>query len=209
MGINIGSIESDVTTILTSSIKDGSTANALVNYNANTMNLSVFLTYGNNESTLLHKIVNLMDVLPDTVVVGFSAATGLEAETHIILSWEFHSSLGGTSNSRIGVIIGSVVCACVVVFVAVLGGTSFLVWKYKIQKKRSTGDDVDMSIEFAKGTGPKRFSYRELRSATNGFDNAGKLGEGGFGEVYNGVLRDSSVTEVAIKRVSKGKLFDD
>ena len=31
---------------------------------------------------------------------------------------------------------------------------------------------------------PFTFSYAELRTATNDFDSANKLGEGGFGPVY-------------------------
>ncbi|CAN0865076.1 L-type lectin-domain containing receptor kinase IX.1 [Linum grandiflorum] len=57
-----------------------------------------------------------------------------------------------------------------------------------------------MDDEFEKGTGPKRFSYRELSRATRNFSE--KLGEGGFGGVYKGIV---SVTgsEIAVKRVSR------
>ncbi|KAK1293154.1 L-type lectin-domain containing receptor kinase IX.1 [Acorus calamus] len=209
IGINVGSIKSKVTEMWNSSIKNGSTANAWVSYNASTMNLSVYLTYADNPvfrgDWSLSTTVDLRDVLPDSVVVGFSAATGAAVEIHSILSWEFDSSLGGVKKktTRIGVIVGSAIGAGA--FVAMVGVLWFLVWKNKSQKARR-GDDVDASMddEFAEGTGPKRFAYRELSGATNGFDEAGKLGEGGFGAVYKGVLRDSSGIEVAIKRVSKG-----
>ena len=39
--------------------------------------------------------------------------------------------------------------------------------------------------------------------ATNDFDDKDKLGQGGFGVVYRGLLRDSD-TFVAVKRVAKG-----
>ncbi|XP_031132020.1 L-type lectin-domain containing receptor kinase IX.1-like [Ipomoea triloba] len=51
------------------------------------------------------------------------------------------------------------------------------------------------------GTGAKKFSYSELATATNSFSEEQKLGEGGFGGVYLGFLRDLNL-EVAVKRVS-------
>ncbi|WVZ74464.1 hypothetical protein U9M48_022643 [Paspalum notatum var. saurae] len=44
------------------------------------------------------------------------------------------------------------------------------------------------------------FSYKDIRRATNNFDQSNKLGRGGFGTVYKGVLRDG--TEFAAKVLS-------
>uniref|UniRef100_A0A0D9W9K8 Protein kinase domain-containing protein n=2 Tax=Leersia perrieri TaxID=77586 RepID=A0A0D9W9K8_9ORYZ len=46
----------------------------------------------------------------------------------------------------------------------------------------------------------KIFSYSELRKATHDFSGANKIGEGGFGSVFRGVLRDG--TTVAVKVLS-------
>jgi serine/threonine protein kinase len=62
---------------------------------------------------------------------------------------------------------------------------------------------MDMEDEFEKGTGPKRFRYSELAIATANFAGDRKLGEGGFGSVYRGFLKEMNL-HVAIKRVSKG-----
>ncbi|CAM0947147.1 unnamed protein product [Alopecurus aequalis] len=64
-------------------------------------------------------------------------------------------------------------------------------------------DDQAMEDDFEKGTGPRRFRYNDLVVATKNFSNSNKLGEGGFGSVYRGFLKELNL-EVAIKRVSKG-----
>jgi len=72
-------------------------------------------------------------------------------------------------------------------------------------QERSFFDDnePEMEDEFEKGTGPKRFRYGELAVATDNFSDQQKLGEGGFGSVYRGYLKEMDL-HVAIKRVSKG-----
>jgi len=48
----------------------------------------------------------------------------------------------------------------------------------------------------------KRFSFRELQVATNNFSSKNLVGKGGFGNVYKGVLSDSTV--IAVKRLKDG-----
>jgi len=43
------------------------------------------------------------------------------------------------------------------------------------------------------------FKYQELRQATDEFNQINKLGQGGYGSVYKGVLPDGG--EVAVKRL--------
>ncbi|XP_027917007.1 putative serine/threonine-protein kinase isoform X2 [Vigna unguiculata] len=44
----------------------------------------------------------------------------------------------------------------------------------------------------------RTFTYRELNSATRGFHPSEKIGEGGFGSVYKGQLRDGSLVAVKV-----------
>ncbi|KAK3211120.1 hypothetical protein Dsin_015826 [Dipteronia sinensis] len=210
VGIDVNSIVSVANVTWKSSIKNGSIANAWVSYNSSTQNLSVFLTYANNpvfggNSSLSH-IVDLRKILPEQVKIGFSASTGDWVEVHNIRSWSFESSLEiNNGKNNIGLIIG------LVVGIGALVCGAGLIWFF-FWRKRASGNnnkdieeafDDDMDDEFEKGTGPKRFTYRELNRATNNFDEVGKLGEGGFGGVYKGLLTDPS-TEIAVKRVSRG-----
>nr|CAB3485564.1 unnamed protein product [Digitaria exilis] len=70
------------------------------------------------------------------------------------------------------------------------------------KQKQDAPLDGDMDDEFEKGSGPRKFTYRQLSQATRGFSEDEKLGEGGFGSVYRGFLQDQGL-HVAIKRVSK------
>ncbi|KAL5564978.1 hypothetical protein UlMin_028142 [Ulmus minor] len=224
VGIDVNSIVSkeSVTWRPSTIMTNGSLANAWVSYNSTTHNLSVFLTYADNpvfggNSSLSH-IVDLRDVLPEKVIVGFSASTGASVETHDIHSWSFNSTLeivndnGDTKvglvnekgDTKVGLIIG------LSVGFGVLSCGLGLLWfifrrKRAARRKEEEEEKYDESIddEFEKGAGPKRFTYRELSYATNSFAEEGKLGEGGFGGVYKGVLSESN-TQVAVKRISRG-----
>ncbi|GKV10173.1 hypothetical protein SLEP1_g21577 [Rubroshorea leprosula] len=73
--------------------------------------------------------------------------------------------------------------------------------------KELEGSDAP-SISFGKPKGHKKdrnelhvFSFESIVSSTNYFSSANKLGEGGFGPVYKGILFDGR--EVAIKRLSR------
>jgi serine/threonine protein kinase len=69
-------------------------------------------------------------------------------------------------------------------------------------KAKLLQEEREMEEEFEEGTGPKQFRYRELAIATDNFSGKQKLGEGRFGSVYRGFLKEMGL-EVAIKRVSK------
>ncbi|XP_062204162.1 L-type lectin-domain containing receptor kinase IX.1-like [Phragmites australis] len=63
-------------------------------------------------------------------------------------------------------------------------------------------EDEPLEEEFKNGAGPRRFRYNDLAVATKFFSDGEKLGEGGFGSVYRGYLKDMNL-HVAIKKVSK------
>ncbi|KAM1052978.1 hypothetical protein ACFX2C_000527 [Malus domestica] len=198
VGINVNSIVSIANVSWKTTMKIGSVRNAWVSYNSTSHNLSVFLTYSKNPKfstgdSSVSYIVDLSKVLLELVSVGFSAATGAWVEVHNILSWSFSSTLEISSNNeaerkiRIGVSLGAgfglLSCG--------LGLFSFISWR-KRAKKINEAYDMSMNDEFDKGTGPRRFTYRELSHAINNFFEGGKLREGGFGGVYMGLLTESN-----------------
>ncbi|KAM0958719.1 hypothetical protein FF1_023959 [Malus domestica] len=83
----------------------------------------------------------------------------------------------------------------------------YLLWKKTLRDEGSVGRSISEAIRNFSLRGGKNdpelplFSLRSLAAATNNFSEANKLGEGGFGPVYKGILIANE--EVAIKRLSK------
>ncbi|XP_048321268.2 probable LRR receptor-like serine/threonine-protein kinase At1g53430 [Ziziphus jujuba] len=91
----------------------------------------------------------------------------------------------------VGAIIGIVAASCVLVILIllVLRITGYLGGKQN--------EDPELrGIDLQTG----RFTLRQMKAATHNFDPANKIGEGGFGPVYKGVLSDGGV--IAVKQLS-------
>ncbi|XVE83031.1 hypothetical protein DITRI_Ditri16bG0054100 [Diplodiscus trichospermus] len=212
VGINNNSIASAVYTQWNASFHSKDTANVFITYNSTTKNLSVFWSYftTNNpvENSSLSFQIDLMKILPERIMVGFSAATGKYVERHILKSWEFHSSLekveiNEKNARRIKILVGSIVPVNVLVAGIVIG---FIIWWRQNQRKRKIAETtnlVSINGDLEQGAGPRSFSYKDLESATSNFSERKKLGEGGFGAVYKGYLIDLDIA-IAVKRISRG-----
>ncbi|KDP35960.1 hypothetical protein JCGZ_09932 [Jatropha curcas] len=175
--------------------------------------------------------VDMAKHLPEWVTFGFSASTGLSYEINRITSWGFNSSseilddenaslpsniapapapppakipqIYKASRGKAGKLAGLSVAACTLIIIAV-GFVSYHLRKKRKQVK-TCDPTFDVSLEdgFNNGTGPRKFSYNELANATTNFSEGEKLGEGGFGAVYRGFLKELD-SYVAVKRVSRG-----
>jgi hypothetical protein len=98
VGININNMTSRNSTTWYSIIKEKRTYSSSISYDPSTQNLSVSFTGFQSNDPIpikqhLSSIVDLRDHLPERVIFGFSAGTGLISETHILCSWSFESSL--------------------------------------------------------------------------------------------------------------------
>uniref|UniRef100_A0A3N7ECH6 Protein kinase domain-containing protein n=1 Tax=Populus trichocarpa TaxID=3694 RepID=A0A3N7ECH6_POPTR len=79
--------------------------------------------------------------------------------------------------------------------------TAILFLWFKLYRKPKAVPRVEGDILGATELrGPVNYSFKDLKSATKNFSEEYKLGEGGFGEVYKGVLKNERV--VAVKKLA-------
>ncbi|XP_050227850.1 cysteine-rich receptor-like protein kinase 44 [Mercurialis annua] len=72
-----------------------------------------------------------------------------------------------------------------------------VVWFKVLRKKNAPRGDILGATELR---GPVNYSYNDLKSATKNFTEENKLGEGGFGDVYKGTLKNGKI--VAVKKLA-------
>ncbi|XP_021775683.1 G-type lectin S-receptor-like serine/threonine-protein kinase At1g11330 isoform X2 [Chenopodium quinoa] len=77
----------------------------------------------------------------------------------------------------------------------------FLRRRMKQKGKRQQSNRYNFEVGQLELHEPPLYTYDLLRNATNNFDESNKLGEGGFGPVYKGILENGQ--EIAVKRLSK------
>ncbi|KAH7332011.1 hypothetical protein KP509_20G063500 [Ceratopteris richardii] len=95
------------------------------------------------------------------------------------------------SSKHIAIVIGATCATIAILFLVV----SVLILLRLKKRRESASDDEQFLQELPRL--PTRYTYRELHAVTNGFTK--KLGEGGFGSVYEGILPSGS--KVAVKKL--------
>ncbi|KAL5564119.1 hypothetical protein UlMin_027283, partial [Ulmus minor] len=107
----------------------------------------------------------------------------------ITVTPNFEVDTGGGLSA--GVIVGIVAALCVIVGIILLA-----LRKMGYLGGKDLVDPELRGLELQTGY----FSLRQIKAATGSFDPANKIGEGGFGPVYKGVLSDGS--SIAVKQLS-------
>lgn len=195
-------------------LHSGKATDVLVTYNSTSKNLSVVWSFddipvfqGESYSSLSCQ-VDLASVLPESAVIGFSASFGFFAARHSINSWEFTSNLdtdmppsmdrlppkGVKSKPHRLTMLVTVPVACLLL---VISAWSCFV---AVKRRERYGFHALTDIDKEMGALPTKFTYQELLTATKGFADDQKLGEGASCQVYKGFLNHSG-RQVAVKRI--------
>ncbi|XP_071680748.1 cysteine-rich receptor-like protein kinase 44 [Lolium perenne] len=197
IGVNVNSITSTQYTALPDQSLNGIMA-ASVRYDAKAATLSATLRFIDQPGQSTYTVsanVNLRGAgLQQDVAVGFSAAIGDYIQQHQILSWSFESTIAGPRrSSRHAIVLAatlSVGTLLVLLFVLVCAYT---------QRRRIRANKTPRDA--AREESPEQFTLALLKAATGNFAVENKLGEGGFGQVFKGILPNGQV--IAVKRLSQ------
>ncbi|KAM3208445.1 hypothetical protein ACQJBY_063239 [Aegilops geniculata] len=220
IGIDVNNIDSrgNFMILPDTSLVDAGVMSSTVKYDSATTRLDVFLSVGGTNYTLAATI-DLRNLLPGKVSIGFSAATGAAyGSNHTVLSCSFQSTLP-TRNDTAGSIWStklSAGAAAAAVLVLLLG-VAVAVLLRRASRRNRQPDDKDMLAgdmtpdsldidddEFGSSAGPRPIPYVNLAAATRNFAEEGKLGQGGSGSVYRGHMKELGGRDVAIKVFSRG-----
>lgn len=109
------------------------------------------------------------------------------------------SSSGISKGAVAGIVIGAIVGA-----VLLSAFVSLYILRLNRNKYHAVSRKRHVSRASLKIEGVKSFTYEEMKHATNNFDVASEVGQGGYGKVYKGIFTDGTV--VAIKRAQEGSL---
>ncbi|XP_028787873.1 cysteine-rich receptor-like protein kinase 10 [Neltuma alba] len=100
---------------------------------------------------------------------------------------------------------GSQIIAVVIVAAIVISVTLFCLMScYLLRRKLQRSQQSILTQNFGKESSKLkslRFNLATIKTATNNFSPQNRIGKGGFGHVYKGILRDGQ--KIAVKRLSK------
>jgi hypothetical protein len=155
--------------------------------------------------------LDLGEVAAESSYFGFSASTGRKYQLNCVLAWNmtveklpYDDEKSKTLTIRTlapGLAVGVVV----LVVAGVLAYVLVVKRRGKVRGGGGDGSVITGTMIRSLAGGPREFEYRELRKATGNFDEKMKLGQGGYGVVYRGVVvgDDGCAAEVAVKKFSR------
>uniref|UniRef100_A0A0D9X9Q0 non-specific serine/threonine protein kinase n=1 Tax=Leersia perrieri TaxID=77586 RepID=A0A0D9X9Q0_9ORYZ len=225
VGLDIGSVKSNVTAPLaavnvTIATNRTSPANYTVwiEYDGVARRLAVFMGVRGNPKpakAVLAAALDLSEHVPEKGYLGFTASTGVSFELNCILDWNLTIETFPNSKKKNWVVAVAVAVPVAGIAVAVAAFFVARVVRARRSMERRRRERLEHTLTNLPGM-PKEFAYEKLRRATKNFDERLRLGKGGYGMVYKGVLpavvaddgrpettTTTMTTEVAVKMFTR------
>ncbi|KAL6346809.1 hypothetical protein AAG906_002925 [Vitis piasezkii] len=211
IGLNINSVRSYTTVSLTPSgieisPEEGTNYSVWVQYDGQAKVMEVYMGKEGDpkpSSPLLRDTIDLKHYVKQESYFGFAASTGYTAiQLNCVLKWKLDMEILPGDKGFMWWLLS---IPAVILILVVVGGIVYL--NYKKRREGGNREEGNVLGDLRRLTGmPREFRYKDLKKATKNFDESTKLGQGGFGVVYKGVLQedgDDSTTEVAVKQFSR------
>ncbi|KAI5571922.1 hypothetical protein BDE02_11G127800 [Populus trichocarpa] len=182
-----------------------------VHYDGNSKKMEVYMAEEGKAkpaTPALAAELNLKDLVREKSYFGFAASTGRNFQLNCVLKWNLTVEMlsddsvknGGNDNKKL---IKICVGIGVALFSLLLIGAG--TWLYYLHKKKAASDpNLLGALKSLPGT-PREFPFKDLKKATNNFDERHKLGQGGFGVVYKGLLTKENI-QIAVKKFSRDNI---
>ncbi|XP_042509445.1 probable L-type lectin-domain containing receptor kinase S.5 [Macadamia integrifolia] len=204
MGLNINSVKSNKTVPLSEfgiEIAPDNPKNysVWVQYNGKAKLMEVYMAdegLPKPRSPILSEKINLKDYVNQYSYMGFSASTGTLTQLNCVLRWELSvEALPRKRDLKLWKMVVGVVGLA-------LFGVVVVGMVYYLNKRRVVKNPKILGALKSLPGMSREFRFRDLKKATNNFSEKMKLGQGGYGVVYKGVLPQENI-EVAVKKFSR------
>ncbi|KAG0564751.1 hypothetical protein KC19_8G136700 [Ceratodon purpureus] len=212
IGVNINSEKSDCTYNLCEGHGNscsfpwtGRTYTAWIDYNDSTRALEIWFANGSLTEGVIKPAgfglircpeVNLMNTFDDYMYVGLSGKAGPFTDTYEIMSWNFATSYAEDISTL--TLLWSWLCLKTTLVICAACATAIVAAACLLRFWTRQPQSFELELDLL--TGLRRFTFKELKKATNNFNESTLLGRGGFGFVYKGTLTPSGIV-VAVKRL--------
>ncbi|PON48342.1 Mitogen-activated protein kinase kinase kinase [Trema orientale] len=221
IGLNINSVRSNKTVSLNQfgfllSPENVTRYRVWIQYNGKSKVIEVYLANRSDvrpKNPFLRETINLKDHVKRESYFGFSASTGDPGiQFNCVLEWELQMETFPVKKDRKWLKIGIGIGVPGVILLVLFGIKLGIGYLKKRRRELDEESNVIGALKRLPGM-PREFRYRDLKKATDDFHESMVLGQGGFGVVYRGVLREkidsigsATSTEVAVKKFSRDNI---